>query len=214
MLCYDTDEVSVMKKLIEAKDRIYLFIREAQERNGFPPTVREICDAVGLASPASVHRYLKQLRDEGLIRSDPNKKRAYSVSAHKSGQENVPLLGKVAAGIPITALENREDDFPVPSLLLRRSGSDAFMLRVSGESMKNAGIRDQDVIVVEQDVFPDDGDIVVARIDGEDVTVKRFFRISDQKIELRPENEAFSAMQFSPDRVEILGCVTGLMRSY
>ncbi len=94
MLCYDTDEVSVMKKLNEAKDRIYLFIREAQERNGFPPTVREICDAVGLASPASVHRYLKQLRDEGLIRSDPNKKRAYSVSAHKSGQENVPLLGK------------------------------------------------------------------------------------------------------------------------
>ena len=185
-----------MKKLSNAKERIYQFIQTEQEQNGYPPTVREICDAVGLASPASVHRYLKQLAAEGLIVADPHKKRAYAVSVKSTESGSVPLLGKVAAGIPITALENREDEFPVPSILLRRSGRDAFMLRVSGDSMKYAGINDNDVIVVEQELFPNDGDIVVARIDGEDVTVKRFYRSSENEIELRPENEAYSPMCF------------------
>ncbi len=203
-----------MKKISDAKERIYTFIQSEQEKNGYPPTVREICEAVGLASPASVHRYLKQLIAEGLISSDPNKKRAYSVSSNKNESVPIPLLGKVAAGIPITALENQEDAFPVPSILLHRSGSDAFMLRVSGESMKDAGIHDSDVIVIEQDLAPEDGDIVVARIDGEDFTVKRFYHFSEKEIELRPENEAFSAMRFTHDRVEIIGRVTGLMRSY
>jgi repressor LexA len=201
-----------MKKISDAKERIFQFIQSEQDRNGYPPTVREICDAVGLASPASVHRYLKQLIDEGRISSDPNKKRSYSASVHRSG--SVPLLGKVAAGLPISAEENREDEFPIPSLLLHQSESDAFMLRVSGESMKDAGIHSNDIIVVEQGIVPNDGDIVVARIDGEDVTVKRFYHFSDTEIELRPENEAFSVMRYTRDRVEIIGCVTGLMRSY
>lgn len=203
-----------MTKINGAKQRIFQFIQTEQDRNGYPPTVREICDAIGLASPASVHRYLKQLIAEGLLSSDPNKKRSYSASARKPESASIPLLGKVAAGLPISAVENREDEFPIPSLLLHRSEGAAFMLRVSGESMKDAGIRNNDIIVVEQGIVPDDGDIVVARIDGEDVTVKRFYHFSDTEIELRPENEAFSAMRYRHDRVEIIGCVTGLMRSY
>ena len=204
-----------MTKLTDAQSVIYRFILTQQQQNGFPPTVREICDAVGLKSPSSVHRYLKQLSDQGLLIGDPNKKRAYAVAQkHETSTETVPLLGKVAAGVPITSYENREDAFAIPSLLLHRSGGDsAFMLRVDGESMRDAGIRDRDIIVVEQGLPADDGRIVVARVDGEDVTVKRIFHTGNT-IELRPDNEAFQPMFFSPERVEILGCVTGLMRSY
>ena len=204
-----------MKKLTDAQETIYRFILKEQEKNGYPPTVREICDGVGLNSPASVHRYLKLLTERGLLIGDPNKKRAYAVAAKSViGSETVPLLGKVAAGIPIGALENREDAFPIPSLLLHHTyQNDAFMLRVEGESMHDAGIHDGDIIVIEQNSAPNDGDIVVARVDDEDVTVKRFFKKND-RIELRPENEAFSPMFFAPERVEVLGRVTGLMRSY
>lgn len=206
-----------MTKVNDAQNVIYRFILSEQRRNGFPPTVREICDGVGLNSPSSVHRYLKRLIDQGYLVGDPNKKRAYAVAVQTADPKEskpVPLLGKVAAGIPISAYENREDAFAIPSLLLHRSqGDNAFMLRVDGESMRDAGIRDSDIIVVEQGLSPDDGRIVVARIDGEDVTVKRIFHNGDM-IELRPENDAFTPMFFSCDRVEILGCVTGLMRSY
>ena len=202
-----------MKKVADAKDRIFQFIVSGQEQNGYPPTVREICEGVGLSSPASVHRYLKMLTDDGLLTIDHDKKRGYAVSASAYNRsKSIPLLGKVAAGLPILAHENREDVFPVPSLLLHRY-NDAFMLRVDGESMKNVGIYDRDIIVVEQGSTPCDGDIVVARIDGDEVTVKRFFQ-KGKEIELRPENEAFSPMFYTSDRVEIIGCVTGLMRSY
>ena len=204
-----------MKKLGDAQDTIYRFIVSHQEQNGYPPTVREICDGVGLSSPSSVHRYLKLLTERGLLSGDPNKKRAYTV-VNKSAQNDtlVPFLGKVAAGLPISAHENREDAFPVPSLLLHHGKqNEAFLLRIEGDSMKNAGICDRDVIVVEQNVSPEDGDIVVARVDREDVTVKRFYQ-KGNRIELRPENDAFSPMFFSCDRIEILGRVSGLMRSY
>jgi len=203
-----------MRKIENAKDRVYRFILSETERNGYPPTVREICEGVGLASPASVHRYLRILSEEGLLSYDANKKRAYAVSSSEHVKTTaLPLLGKVAAGLPIMAYENREDTIQVPSILLRGSRSDAFMLRVDGESMKNAGICDRDMIIVELDAAPHDGDIVVARIDGEEVTVKRFFQ-KGKEIELRPENDAFSPMFYPMDRIEILGRVTGLMRSY
>ena len=203
-----------MKKINDAKDQIYRFILSSKEQNGYPPTVREICAGVGLNSPASVHRYLKQLTEEGVLVGAVNKNRTYSVvSEHSLSSCSVPLLGKVAAGLPILAHENREDAFPIPSMLLHGIRNDAYMLRVDGDSMKNAGICSGDIIVVEQDAAPSDGDIVVARVDGEEVTVKRFFH-KNKEIELRPENEAFSPMFYPSDRVEILGCVTGLMRSY
>lgn len=203
-----------MKKVHDAKEKIYQFILSEIDRNGFPPTVREICEGVGLASPASVHRYLRMLADEGLLLADTNKKRAYTVSDSRRDQTaSLPLLGKVAAGLPILAHENHEDVFPVPSMLLHGLRNEAFMLRVDGESMKNAGICDHDIIVVELGSVPKDGDIVVARLNGEEVTVKRFFQ-KGKEIELRPENDAFSPMVYPIDQVEILGCVTGLMRSY
>ena len=203
-----------MNKLTDAKRTIFEYIAAKQAENGYPPTVREICEGVGLASPASVHRYLRLLADDGLILYDSNKKRSYRVCIQENRKQSaVPLLGKVAAGLPILAHENTEDAFPIPDLLRHGIGENAFMLRVDGESMKNAGICDKDVIVVEQSAYPNNGDIVVARIDGEEVTVKRFFQ-KGKEIELRPENEAFSPMFYSSDRVEILGCVTGLMRSY
>ena len=156
-----------MKKLTDAQEVIYRFILNEQEKNGYPPTVREICSGVGLKSPASVHRYLRLLTEKGLLIGDPNKKRAYAVAGKANvGTESVPLLGKVAAGMPIGALENREDTYQIPSLLLHHNyRNDAFMLRVQGESMKDAGIRDGDIIVVEPNASPADGDIVVARID-------------------------------------------------
>ena len=203
-----------MNKNYNTKDEIYRFILSEQENNGYPPTVREICKGVGLASPASVHRYLRILTDEGLLSGSSNKNRAYSASVKGIKQTcSIPLLGKVAAGIPILAHENREDSFAIPSLLLHGVHNDAFMLRISGDSMKNAGIYDRDIIVIEQNGSPSDGDIVVARVDREDVTVKRFYQ-KGKEIELRPENEAFSPMVYPSERVEILGCVTGLMRSY
>ena len=204
-----------MTKLGNAQNVIYNFILSEQQKNGFPPTVREICEGVGLQSPSSVHRYIKLLTEQGLLICDSNKKRAYAVvETHTAQTKSVPLLGKVAAGIPITAYENREELFQIPSLLLHHSGGDqAFMLRVDGESMRDAGIRDHDIIVIEQGLPAEDGCIVVARVDGEDVTVKRMFRVGC-RIELRPENPAFQSMYFDSDRVEILGRVTGLMRSY
>ena len=204
-----------MTKLSDAESVIYRFILTEQQKNGFPPTVREICDGVGLNSPSSVHRYLKRLTEQGLLIGDPNKKRAYAtIAAHDPENTNIPLLGKVAAGIPITSYENREETVSVPSLLLHSAGCDnAFLLCVDGESMRDAGIRNGDLIVVEQGIPFEDGRIVVARVDGEDVTVKRMFRTGNT-IELRPENEDFQPMYFQPNRVEILGVVTGLMRSY
>lgn len=204
-----------MTKLSDAQNVIYQFILSEQKKNGFPPTVREICEGVGLHSPSSVHRYLRILTEQGYLVGDPSKKRAYAVAEPSvPDAEIVPLLGKVAAGVPITSYENREDAFAIPSLLLHRShGDSAFMLRVDGESMRDAGIRDRDIIVVEQGLTPVDGSIVVARVDGEDVTVKRIFQTGNT-VELRPENDAFQPMFFPSDRVEILGCVTGLMRSY
>lgn len=212
--CYNRFGGDILKKIHDAKEKIYQFILSEIDRKGFPPTVREICDGVGLASPASVHRYLRILAEEGLLRVDPNKKRAYTVPDYRRDKTaSLPLLGKVAAGLPILAHENREDVFPVPSMLLHGLRSDAFMLRVDGESMKNAGICDRDIIVVELGTVPKDGDIVVARVNSEEVTVKRFFQ-KGKEIELRPENEAFTPMVYPIDQVEILGCVTGLMRSY
>ncbi|MBQ5992433.1 MAG: transcriptional repressor LexA [Clostridia bacterium] len=204
----------MVKKVYNAKDKIYRFILSTQEKNGYPPTIREICDGVGLSSPASVHRYVRILEDEGLLSGGAKKKRAYAVQmTERTNTDPVPLLGRVAAGVPIMAEENREDAFSIPTLLLHGVRNDAFMLRVQGESMKNAAICSGDIIVVETGMKPRDGDIVVARVDGDEVTVKRFFQ-KEKEIELRPENEAFSPIFRSSDRVEILGCVTGLMRSY
>lgn len=203
-----------MNRMKNPKETVYRFICDYIKANGYAPTVREIGAGVGLKSSATVHAHLKHLEADGLIRRDA-KKHGYSVIGSEGFREidSIPLVGHVAAGTPIMAVENIEDAFPVPSLLLQgASQGEAFMLHVKGDSMIRAGIEDGDVLVVSAASSVFDGDIVVARIDGAEFTVKRFYRNGTQ-IELRPENEAYAPMLFDPSQVEIAGKVTGLMRS-
>ena len=205
-----------MKPLSAVRSKIYQFIRQAQSKNGYPPTVREICLGVGLSSPASVQYHLRALEEDGYLVRDPNKNRAYTPNVRQSSfaPDAVPLLGKVAACYPINAEENREDAFPVPPLLRHGTTSeDAFMVRVQGESMTGAGIHDGDILVAERGRALCGNDIVVARVHGEDVTVKRL-RQDGSTVTLIPENDAFSPMTFPAAEVEIMGVVSGLMRRY
>lgn len=201
-----------------SKETIYHYICDYFKENGYAPSIREIGAGVGLKSSATVHHHLKSLEADGLIRR-ASKKHGYTVlgaSFHPQAEDKdiaIPLVGNVAAGIPIMAVENVEDCFPVPSLLLRGAGEgEAFMLHVKGDSMMNAGIEDGDILVVSVTQIVYDGDIVVARIDGAEFTVKRFYHKGNQ-VELRPENDAYAPLLLSTADVEIAGKVTGLMRS-
>lgn len=200
-----------------SKEIIYHYICDYLKKNGYAPSIREIGTGVGLKSSATVHHHLKNLEAEGLIRRS-SKKHGYTVIGASFGTEDsedvtVPLVGNVAAGTPIMAVENVEDRFPVPSLLLRgASKEEAFMLHVKGDSMVNAGIENGDILVVSSTQPVYDGDIVVARIDGAEFTVKRFYHRGEQ-VELRPENDAYAPLLLSTAQVEIAGKVTGLMRS-
>lgn len=206
-----------MKRKNTSKETIYRYICDYLKENGYAPSIREIGAGVGLSSSATVHHHLKNLEADGLIRRT-SKKHGYMVVGASFGNEEeadstIPLVGNVAAGVPIMAVENVEDRFPVPSLLLRGSSQgEAFMLHVKGDSMLNAGIEDGDILVVSSTQPVYDGDIVVARIDGAEFTVKRFYR-KGGKVELRPENEAYQPILLSTAQVEIAGKVTGLMRS-
>lgn len=204
-----------MKKLDNAPMVIYRYICEYFKQNNFPPTIREICTHVGLSSPSTVHRHMKTLQQQGLIDKDPHKQRAYVISNYQNASEDaIPLVGSVAAGIPINALENIEELIAVPNMLTGGLPSDeTFMLKVKGMSMKNAGIMDGDIIVLGIGQSVCNGDIVVARIDNEDVTVKRFQRKNDVII-LIPENSEFAPLIIPQERVEIIGKVVGLMRPY
>ncbi len=202
-----------MKKLANSQESIYAYLCEYYGAYGYPPTVREICEAVGLSSPATVHAHLKAMEAKGLIHKDAKKQRTFIIpNLQLARTVDVPLLGNVAAGIPILAEENVEDTFPLPRLLTSGSGKDdAFMLHVQGDSMINAGIFDQDIIVVSIGQQVEDGDIIVARVDGGEVTVKRL-HCDGEQISLLPENPAYQPICLSSDRVEIVGKVTGLMR--
>jgi repressor LexA len=182
------------------------------ERHGYPPTVREIGQAVGLASPSTVHAHLANLERAGLLKRDPTKPRALELVAREREQEHkLPLVGQVAAGSPLLAEENVEDYLSVPEPLSR--GGEEFLLRVKGDSMIGAGILDGDVVVVRRQESAENGEIVVA-LAGEDesageATVKRFFR-EQGRVRLQPENEALEPIY--ADYVQVLGKVTGVFR--
>ena len=182
------------------------------EEHGYPPTVREIGQAVGLASPSTVHAHLANLERAGLLRRDPTKPRALELIAReREAEHRLPLLGQVAAGSPLLAEENIEDYLAVPQPLSR--GGEEFLLRVKGDSMTGAGILDGDILVVRRQESASNGEIVVA-LAGEDesaseATVKRFFRESG-RVRLQPENEAFEPIY--ADYVQILGKVSGVFR--
>src|ERR671929_594471 len=210
--------MDIGKDLTKRQQEIFDFIKKYSAKYGYPPTVRDIGKAVGLASSSTVHAHLANLEKAGLLRRDPSKPRAIElldratsgvVDAVKSvvGPSGLPLVGHVAAGQPILAEENIEDYVSVPELAGGDEGE--YVLRIRGESMKNAGILEGDYVVVRKQDNAADGDIVVALV-GEEATVKRFFREADH-IRLQPENASMEPIR-SKD-VRVLGRVVGLFRN-
>jgi repressor LexA len=193
------------------------FIDSEVRQRGYPPSVREIGEAVGLSSPSTVHAHLAALQDKGYLRRDPSKPRAIEVTLEPStGADvdrrpvrHVPLLGDVAAGTGVLAVEQVEELMPVPEDLT--GDGELFMLRVRGESMIDAGIFDGDFVVVRVQPSADQGDVVVAGIPGEEATVKTFLR-KRNKIVLRPANETMEDLVFDPNDVRIYGKVVTLLR--
>jgi repressor LexA len=203
--------------LTKRQREIFEFIRRYSKRYGYPPTVRDIGRAVGLASSSTVHAHLANLERIGLLRRDPSKPRAIelldravgsAVDGVRSivGPSDLPLVGSVAAGSPVLAEENIEEHIPVPDVAGGREGQ--YVLRIRGDSMKDAGILEGDLVIVKTQETAHDGDIVVALL-GEEATVKRFFRERDH-IRLQPENDAMEPIRSK--EVRILGRVVGLLR--
>ena len=199
--------------LTKRQQEIFDFIKRYSEQNGYPPTVRDIGKAVGLASSSTVHAHLANLEKLGLLRRDPTKPRAMELldrvgaAVRDAVRPGLPLLGHVAAGQPILAEENVEEYIATPSACGGDSGE--YLLRVRGASMKNAGILDGDLVVVRPQETASDGEIIVAMVE-EEATVKRFFREADH-IRLQPENEEMDPILVRD--VSVLGRVVGLMRS-
>lgn len=194
----------------ERQKEIFAYIKEFLMEKGYPPSVREIGKAVGLKSSSTVHGYLNRLEEAGLIKRDPTKPRAIDILDEKPWDRTVPvpLVGSVTAGVPILAEENIEEVYTFPMGLLGTEDK-AFMLRVQGESMINAGIYDGDFIMVRQQNTAMDNDIVVALVNEESATVKRFFKEKDC-IRLQPENDTMEP--FYEKNVSILGKVIGIYR--
>ena len=201
-----------MGEKISAKQKEILeYIKSEILDKGYPPSVREICDAVHLKSTSSVHSHLETLERNGFIRRDPTKPRAIEImddvfNLVRREVVNVPLVGTVAAGQPLLAEENIESYFPIPVEML--PNKETFMLRVKGESMSNAGIFDGDRVIIQQQSHAENGEIVVALIE-DSATVKRFFK-EDGRYRLQPENDTMEPIY--ADKVEILGKVIGLFR--
>ena len=207
--------------LTTRQQEIWQFLAAYVDEHGYPPTVREIGDAVGLASPSTVHAHLANLERAGLLRRDPTKPRAIELVGRRREEAPsqpavatpmLPLVGQIAAGGPLLAEEAIEDEIAVPEPL----GRDAdFLLRVKGESMIEAGILDGDIVVVRKQADARTGEIVVALVGDDEstdeATVKTFYRERDGRIRLQPENAALEPLY--PEHVEILGKVTGVFRS-
>lgn len=193
---------------------IYDFIITEVDVKGYPPSVREIAAAVGLASSSTVHGHLERIENKGYIRRDPTKPRAIEImdldmgDVHKDIARYAPVIGHVTAGIPITAIENIEEYTPIPSSSAHPNDN-LFVLIIDGDSMINAGIHDGDKVIVKQQNVANNGDIVVAMTEDDEATVKRFFKDADH-FRLQPENDALSPIIL--DNVTILGKVVGLYR--
>ncbi len=203
----------------ERQRAILDYLREFVDEHGYPPTVREIGEAVGLRSPSTVHAHLAQLERAGLLRRDPTKPRALELTDRRresadarSDVHKLPLVGEIAAGGPLLAEQNVEDYLSVPEPLSR--GGEEFLLRVKGDSMVNAGILEGDFVVVQRAQDARDGEIVVALAGddetAEEATVKRLFR-EDGRVRLQPENDALEPIY--ADHVQILGKVIGVFRA-
>lgn len=218
-LCYNENKLGAgwlrMEELTARQREILDYIKKEVQKKGYPPSVREIGEAVGLSSSSSVHAHLEKLEEMGYLRRDPTKPRAIEVLTADSpinafdgfkGLRYVPVVGAVTAGAPILAEQNIQDYFPLPKDF--SSAAEVFMLKVRGDSMLNAGIFDGDMVIVNKESTANNGDIVVALL-GEEATVKRFYK-ETAHVRLQPENEKYEPI-LSPD-VQILGKVVGLIR--
>ncbi len=201
-------------KISKKQSEILEYIKNEILNRGFPPSVREICEAVNLKSTSSVHSHLETLEKNGYIRRDPTKPRAIEIvddnfNLVRRETVNVPIIGKVAAGQPLLAVENVEGYFPIPSEYMPNNKT--FMLVVQGDSMINAGIFNGDYVVVEQQPTAENGQKIVALID-DSATVKTFYK-EDGYIRLQPENDSMEPIIVEPDRpFQILGKVIGVFR--
>jgi repressor LexA len=194
--------------LTARQEQVLEFIRASIRTNGYPPTVREICAALHLSSPSTVHAHLANLERLGFIKRDPSKPRALDVVNDLRPAPPLPLVGQVAAGVPILAEENIEELIDVPAFL-RRDDAD-FVLRVEGDSMADAGILSGDFIIVHSQEQAENGAIVVALV-GDEATTKRFYR-QGATVRLQPENELYEPIVVNADEVQLVGTVVGVLR--
>ena len=205
--------------LTDKQIAILEFIKSEISKKGYPPAVREICDAVNLRSTSTVHSHLNKLEKLGYIRKDPTKPRAIEVLDKARDEDdvmglhqemiNLPLIGQITAGEPIFAEQNIEEYIPLPASLV--SGKDNFVLRVKGDSMVNAGILNGDYVVVDKKNTAANGQMVAALVENEKATVKTFYK-EDGKIRLQPENDFMEPFIFEDAQVQIIGIVTGVFR--
>ena len=205
--------------LTDKQIAILEFIKSEISKKGYPPAVREICDAVNLRSTSTVHSHLNKLEKLGYIRKDPTKPRAIEVLDKARDDDdvmglhqemiNLPLIGQITAGEPIFAEQNIEEYIPLPASLV--SGNDNFVLRVKGDSMVNAGILNGDYVVVDKKNTAANGQMVAALVENEKATVKTFYK-EDGKIRLQPENDFMEPFIFEDAQVQIIGIVTGVFR--
>jgi repressor LexA len=201
----------------DRQQQVLDYIRQIVADRGYPPSVREIGEAVGLNSPSSVHAHLNSLVEAGLIRRDPAKPRAIVVAEATSApvttdrrMRDVPVLGRIAAGTPILAAEQVDEVMPLPTELVGEGP--VFLLEVKGDSMVDAGIHEGDLVAIHKQPDASDGEIVAVLIDDEEATVKRLRR-KDGKVYLHSENPAYEPMVFS-EGVELIGKVVSVLRRY
>ena len=202
----------IIKENSDKQTQIYNFLIEFTKSKGYPPSVREICEAVSLKSTSTVHGHLKRLEKKGLIYRDPTKPRALEIVELSNEEKeliDIPIVGKVTAGMPILATENIEDMFQIPINYVKHN-NDLFILKVTGDSMIEAGILDGDLAIIEQKNVATNGDIVVALIENE-ATIKRFFK-ENGFIRLQPENKNYEPIIF--EDCSILGKLVGIYRAY
>ena len=203
-----------MNDLTKRQSEVLNFIKEFMVSHGYPPTVREICNSLGLSSPATAHSHLAQLESKGYIKKNSNKNRAIELLVNnefltkKDDVIEVPLLGKITAGNPIEAIERPDEYFSLPAYLIPKQ-KEVFTLKVSGESMINAGIFDGDIVIVERTNTARNGEIVVAMTDENEVTLKTFYK-ENGYFRLQPENDTMEPFIFQ--NITILGRAIGLYR--
>ncbi len=192
--------------------QVYDFIRAYVARHGFPPKLREIAEHLGIASRGTVHRYLRDLESEGLIEIESDQARGIRLRGRKGAVRalSLPLLGRIAAGQPIEAIPG-EDEIDLSEFFV---APNRFVLRVTGDSMIEDGILDGDMVIVEKRDVADNGEIVVALIDGMEATLKRLQKNRDGSVTLRPANARLAPMRYAAARVRIQGVVVGQFRSY